>query len=101
MLVINKMDKKKVLFLFTNNSCRSQIAEGLLNSILGTRYIAFSAGEESPDGNFKVRHALNVSEIDDELCEVIETEISKRRPEIIIIIPIDALIIIFLLSNLL
>jgi arsenate reductase len=38
------MDKKKVLFLCTNNSCRSQIAEGLLNSILGTKYIAFSAG---------------------------------------------------------
>jgi len=38
------MDKKKVLFICTNNSCRSQIAEGLLNSILGTKFIAFSAG---------------------------------------------------------
>jgi arsenate reductase len=38
------MDKEKVLFLCTNNSCRSQIAEGLINSILGTKYIAFSAG---------------------------------------------------------
>ena len=38
------MDKKKVLFLCTNNSCRSQIAEGLLNSIYRERFKAYSAG---------------------------------------------------------
>ena len=38
------MVKKKVLFLCTHNSCRSQIAEGLLNAIYGSHYKAYSAG---------------------------------------------------------
>ncbi len=33
--------------------------------------------EESPDGRYKVRHALNVSEINNKLNDVIETELSK------------------------
>jgi arsenate reductase len=40
------MIKQKVLFLCTHNSCRSQIAEGLLNSIYGSNYKAYSAGIE-------------------------------------------------------
>ena len=38
------MDKKKVLFLCTHNSIRSQIAEGFLNTIYGSEYEAYSAG---------------------------------------------------------
>ncbi|KYK29151.1 ArsC family transcriptional regulator [Thermoplasmatales archaeon SG8-52-1] len=38
------MVKKKVLFICTHNSCRSQIAEGLLNTIYGSKYEAYSAG---------------------------------------------------------
>ena len=36
--------KKKVLFLCTHNSARSQIAEGLLRAMHGDEYEAYSAG---------------------------------------------------------
>ncbi|MEI7673792.1 MAG: arsenate reductase ArsC [Deltaproteobacteria bacterium] len=36
--------KKRVLFLCTANSCRSQMAEGIVNRYLGDKMEAFSAG---------------------------------------------------------
>ncbi|HSG17712.1 MAG TPA: arsenate reductase ArsC [Anaerolineae bacterium] len=43
------MSKKKVLFLCTGNSCRSQMAEGLVKQYLSKEWKAFSAGTE-PSG---------------------------------------------------
>ncbi|MGR3218448.1 MAG: arsenate reductase ArsC [Candidatus Anammoxibacter sp.] len=43
--------KKKVLFVCTHNSARSQMAEGLLNSLYGKQYEAYSAGTESTSVN--------------------------------------------------
>jgi arsenate reductase len=38
------MAKTQVLFLCTGNSCRSQMAEGLVNHHLGRQWAAYSAG---------------------------------------------------------
>jgi arsenate reductase len=40
------VDKRRVLFLCTHNSARSQMAEGFLRAMAGTRFEAQSAGTE-------------------------------------------------------
>ena len=53
----SKHKKKKVLFVCTHNSARSQMAEGLLNSLYGDQYEAHSAGTEPTTVN---PHAIQV-----------------------------------------
>lgn len=49
--------KKRVLFLCTGNSCRSQMAEGLLRHYDGTHFEVFSAGTKPVSVN---RRAVKV-----------------------------------------
>jgi arsenate reductase len=56
--------KKKVLFLCTANSCRSQMAEGIANHFLGDRVEAVSAGTEASFVNPRAITVLNEIGID-------------------------------------
>jgi arsenate reductase (thioredoxin) len=50
--------RKRVLFLCTNNSARSQMAEAILNNLFPGSYQAFSAGTEPTKVNPNVLKAL-------------------------------------------
>jgi arsenate reductase len=56
------MDMKKVLFLCTGNSCRSQMAEAIVNARLGDSWQAFSAGTK-PAGYVHPKAIASLSEI--------------------------------------
>ncbi len=58
------MPPKKVLFLCTHNSARSQIAEGLLRFLRGDRYEAHSAGTQPSRLNPYVKKAMEELGID-------------------------------------
>lgn len=56
--------KKRVLFLCTHNSCRSQMAEGLVNHYLCDQFEAFSAGTEATRVNPLAARVLSELGID-------------------------------------
>jgi len=56
--------KKKVLFLCTHNSCRSQMAEGIVNHYINDRLQAFSAGTEATSVNPRALEVMQEIGID-------------------------------------
>ena len=66
------MSKKKILFLCTGNSCRSQMAEDLLRYFRGDTYEVFSAGSEP---------AAQVNPLAVEVMKEIGIDISKQSPK--------------------
>ena len=65
------MDKKKVLFLCTGNSCRSQMAEGFAKHYFNSKYDFYSAGIEA--------HGLNPLAIKVMLEEYIDISNNKSK----------------------
>lgn len=63
--------KQKVLFLCTHNSARSQMAEGLLRTLYGNHYDAYSAGLEP----------TNLNPYAVEVMKEIGIDLSKQYPK--------------------
>ncbi|KYC45863.1 MAG: Protein ArsC [Candidatus Methanofastidiosum methylothiophilum] len=56
--------KKKILFICTHNSARSQLAEGLVNTLCSNKFQAFSAGSTPTNVNPYAIEALKEIGID-------------------------------------
>jgi arsenate reductase len=78
--------KKRVLFLCTANSCRSQMAEGIMNHFFGNKIAAFSAGTEASfvnanavevmreiGINISMHRSKNLSEFDGQIFDYVIT----------------------------
>ncbi|WP_214484791.1 arsenate reductase (thioredoxin) [Bacillus sp. SM2101] len=71
------MTKKKIYFLCTGNSCRSQMAEGWGEKYLSDEWDVYSAGLEAHGLNPNAVKAMNEVGIDisEQTSDVIDTEI--------------------------
>ncbi|MBS3749616.1 MAG: arsenate reductase ArsC [Candidatus Thermoplasmatota archaeon] len=67
------MKKQHVLFICTHNSCRSQMAEGLLNQYCGNRFQAYSAGVKKTHV-----HPLAI-----QVMKEIDIDISRHRSKLV------------------
>src|SRR3954447_23576887 len=59
-----QMEKLKVLFLCTGNSCRSQMAEGFARALKGDVIEAYSAGTEAHGMNAMAVEAMGEAGVD-------------------------------------
>lgn len=66
-----KSQKQKLLFLCTGNSCRSQMAEGLLRNLAGDQFDVFSAGT----------HPSHVHPMSIKIMDEIEIDISHHTSD--------------------
>tara|TARA_Y100000996_G_scaffold409426_1_gene390052 strand:- start:407 stop:832 length:426 start_codon:yes stop_codon:yes gene_type:complete len=58
-----KNNREKVIFICTGNSCRSQMAEGLLRGLAGKKFEVFSAGSHPSrlhPASIKVMSEINI-----------------------------------------
>ena len=71
--------KKRVLFLCTGNSCRSQMAEGLLRELAGDRFEALSAGS-NPAGYVHEGAIQAMSELGIDISDLRSKSINEFLP---------------------
>ena len=71
--------KKRVLFLCTGNSCRSQMAEGWLKNLAGDRYEALSAGA-APAGYVHEKAVMAMQEVGIDISGQVSKHIDQFVP---------------------
>lgn len=70
---------RRILFLCTGNSCRSQMAEGILRSLYGDRFEALSAGAK-PAGYVHPRAVTAMAEIGIDISKQLSKSIYEYLP---------------------
>ena len=80
------IDKKRVLILCTGNSCRSQMAEGLVNAYIGEDWQAFSAGT-APSGLVHPLAVRAMAELDIDISQGTTESVDiyrELRPDVVV-----------------
>mgnify|MGYP002725615736 CR=1 FL=1 len=70
MITINNTMRKRVLFVRTHNSARSQMAEGLMNALRGDRYEAFRTGTKPSQVNPYAAKSLSEIEMKNHIARM-------------------------------
>lgn len=76
---MNQPSRRRVLFLCTGNSCRSQMAEGLLRHLAGDRFEALSAGAR-PAGYVHPRAIAAMGELGIDISSQLSQHIDEFLP---------------------